>query len=44
MKSIYLEHTKMNKNTLTALMKQDVWLDYDESLPHGLADELWTKF
>jgi ATP-dependent protease ClpP protease subunit len=44
MKSIYLEHTKMNKKTLTALMKQDLWLKSDECIRYGLADELWTKF
>lgn len=44
MKSVYLEHTKMNKKTLTALMKQDLWLNSDECIRYGLADELWTKF
>jgi len=44
MKNIYLEHTKMNNKTLTALMKKDLWLDSNECLRHGLADELWTKF
>ena len=44
MKSVYLEHTKMSKKTLAALMKQDLWLDSDECIKHGLADELWTKF
>ena len=43
-KDIYLEYTKMSKKTLSAMMKQDVWLDSDESIRHGLADELWTKF
>jgi ATP-dependent protease ClpP protease subunit len=43
-KDIYLEYTKMSKKTLTAMMKQDIWLDSDESIRHGLADELWTKF
>ena len=44
MKNVYLEHTKMSKKTLTALMKQDLWLDSGECIKHGLADELWTKF
>ncbi len=44
MKSVYLEHTKMTKKTLAALMKQDLWLDSSECIKHGLADELWTKF
>jgi len=43
-KDIYLEHTKMSKKTLSAMMKQDLWLDSSESIRHGLADELWTKF
>ena len=44
MKDIYLEYTKMSKKTLTVLMKQDIWLDSDESIRNGLVDELWTKF
>ena len=44
MKNVYLEHTKMSKKTLTALMKQDLWLDSGECIKHGLADELWNKF
>ena len=44
MKNVYLEHTKMSKKTLAALMKQDLWLDSSECIKHGLADELWTKF
>jgi ATP-dependent Clp endopeptidase proteolytic subunit ClpP len=44
MNDIYLEHTKMSKKTLCAMMKQDIWLDSSESIRHGLADELWTKF
>jgi len=44
MNDVYLEHTKMSKKTLTALMKQDLWLDSSECIKHGLADELWTKF
>lgn len=44
MNDIYLEHTKMSKKTLYAMMKQDIWLDSSESIRHGLADELWTKF
>lgn len=43
-KDIYLKHTKISKKTLTALMKQDLWLDSSESIRHGLADELWTQF
>ena len=44
MKNVYLKHTNMSKKTLISMMKQDIWLNSEESIRHGLADELWTKF
>ena len=38
--NIYLEETKINKTTLSELLKKDLWLDADTCLKYGLVDEI----
>ena len=37
---IYLQETKINKNTLQDLLKKDLWLDAETCLKYGLVDEI----
>lgn len=36
----YLNHTKMNRQTLTQLLDKDLWLDSETCLKYGLVDEI----
>lgn len=37
---IYLQETKINKNTLQDLLKKDLWLNAETCLKYGLVDEI----
>ena len=40
LKSIYLNHTKLDEETLDKLLKTDIWLDAETCLKYGLVDEI----
>ena len=37
---IYLNKTKLNNDTLAALLQKDLWLDAETCLSYGLVDEI----
>ena len=42
LKSIYKEHTTMDKKQIEELIQKEIDLDSDTCLQYGLADEVWT--
>jgi len=41
-RELYLQHTKLSAKKLDELLRQDVWLDANQSILYGLADEIYT--
>ena len=39
-RKIYLEYTKLDENTLNALLQKDLWLESKTGLAYGLVDEI----
>ena len=39
-RKIYLEYTKLDENTLNALLQKDLWLESKTCLAYGLVDEI----
>ena len=38
--NVYLNYTKIDKETLSQLLKKDLWLDSETCLNYGLVDEI----
>jgi ATP-dependent protease ClpP protease subunit len=43
LKTIYKDHTLIPKKELKRLLKHDLWLNSEQCLEYGLADELWMN-
>jgi ATP-dependent Clp protease protease subunit len=41
LQSIYLKHTNLSSKKLNDLLRHDLWLDAEQSIAYGLADELY---
>jgi ATP-dependent Clp protease protease subunit len=41
-RELYLQHTKLSAKKLDELLRQDVWLDANQSILYGLADEIYS--
>jgi len=39
-KDIYLKHTKFTEDELNTLLKRDIYLNADDAIKYGLADEI----
>jgi ATP-dependent protease ClpP protease subunit len=39
-KDIYLKHTKFKEEELDELLKRDIYLNADDAIRYGLADEI----